>query len=160
VVADEPQFPIVMTLKPRNKLLVLGIAVFLVVAGIFAAGDDGTTRMPIIGHIPTSYFGMFCVALGLFIGLTSLNGMLRQRPQVMVTADGVTTMPNFAAPKRVLWDEVDRWHPYDGKYASGVSITTTSGKVIAIPALDRRGDELYDLLKRTATAAHKSAAPR
>jgi hypothetical protein len=152
---DEPSYPIVLRMKTRNKLFVLGIGVFLLVVGVFASGDDGTTRAPFVGHMPTYVLGWMGVGIGLVVSIAGLQTLLRDLPLVKIAADGVTVVPTFGRTKAARWDEVERWRVISSRYASGVSITKSDGKAIMVPALDGTPDDLYDVLKRTALAAHK-----
>ncbi len=151
--ATDPQFPIVLRMKPGGKILALLIGAAIFVAGVFMTGDEGTTSVPIFGYVSTSLVGYFMVVVGLAVALAVVNGIFTGLPSVTLDRDGLVYKPNLARERRIGWDEIAGISTYSERYGSGVSIGTRSGGVRKIPAVEGSADELRDLILRCAGAA-------
>lgn len=154
---DDPQMPITLRAKPVTQLLVLAVAALLFWYGTQLIGDDGTTRVPIIGSVPAVYVGWPVLALGLFLGIAFVQSLVTGRPSLVLDAEGLTYAPNFGAVRKIAWAEINAIIPFSSRRWQGVRVMV-GDKSVTIPAFSGTGDDLHDLMRRCATAGRGGKA--
>ena len=141
---SHPPYPILITLPLKNRVFLTLIALAPLIAGPFIAQRPGSLRFFVA--LPAPVVGWSIFVVGALLSLMALNAALRNIPSLRLDAEGLVWTPNWGGPRRLAWHDIAEFASSYDRYG-GVRVTATDGSHIAILALDRRVDELRDLLE-------------